>query len=110
MKRTDRRLVDKALRQAHLNTRGKRERRGAVLRGVIETYNKVYSVVSKYAGKPINEETRDAMLADLVATLPPTPKPIDWVQASWTTADGMIHMVLTPEATRLFATPPSESP
>ena len=102
MKREVRKLRDQMARAYRLNTRGKRAFRRRFLKDYEQISAKVHSVVSAYAGMPINDDTRRAMLADLVGTLP-KPAPVKFVQSAEASADGSMRITLTPEASRLFA-------
>lgn len=102
MKREFRKLRDRMARAYRLNTRGKRAFNRRFLAIYREQTAAIFRVVSKYEGQPINIATRDAMMSDFLAMLPPTPA-VNYVQSAENGVDGIVKITLTPETSRLFA-------
>jgi len=96
-----RRLCERMARANRLNTRGLRSYRRQFAKAHKDQHSLVTQVVSGYAGKPLNAETRDAMLVDLMKALPPAPV-MDYVQSVSVDADRKATFTLTPEFSALL--------
>lgn len=96
-----RRLCERMARANRLNTRGLRAYRRQFAKAYKAQHALVTQVISGYAGKPLNAETRDAMLIDLMKALPPEPV-MNYVQSVSTDVDRKATFTLTPEFSALL--------
>lgn len=101
MKREIRKLFDRMARANGLNTRGRRAYRGKFARDYQQVMTAVQQTLSPFVGKPFGIKTRDAMVeAFCDAFAPPIPERI--VETASISADGMMSITLTAEASRLL--------